>query len=394
MATINIGSVSSLNRISNVGKTLGGGLTSLGSVKYMGKISTSGKELFASPHLTWPEVQRDYVEDGELPNLNNKLQVTDDMIQSLDTYAVLRNLTAGVTKGYTIIGIGVVVGFWLMRNISMWFGLIGLGVVLFALFAIVMPGKKKIKEHREQNENGKSIEEVFIDNCLTKIIRNYDPYATVVTEQDIFPGYGQVDKNLPGFLYSNNLIPYGNDGLKMNIAFDSLFDNKDGFYLTEAIVTNTTEDKDGHKHTETRFEGQIIAFRIAHKLKAPVKICYSGKGFLKKESLGSYRKIKETIDIENEEFNSIYEVGAEDMSQAFVLLTPAVAESLVKMRSYGNKVCIYAMDDFIIMSLNSDKQVMKIGAFDTVEEQDEHIRKILQMVYKVKATIDKSMGDL
>ena len=128
----------------------------------------------------------------------------------------------------------------------------------------------------------------------------------------------------------------------------------------------------------TVFRGQFLSCRLKKNLGGYVEIQKRtmGKagGFLKRlRNLGtsvSHGRHFESVETENEEFNRVFDIRAEDPMTAFLVLTPQFMEKLLFVnRQYSTNFC-FAGDTLYMAVRSSEDRFEPKGSFRTMDDID------------------------
>ncbi|MBQ8234244.1 MAG: DUF3137 domain-containing protein, partial [Bacilli bacterium] len=126
------------------------------------------------------------------------------------------------------------------------------------------------------------------------------------------------------------VLPHGNRSKsKNNIVCN-------GFNIEQWVVKNVTRDSDGDTHITTYFEGYIIVRPVNINITRPVRIVTSNKnlGIEIADNFPTRQNTEIKVDLENIQFNNIFEVYAGNEQDAFYVINPYVTEQLLYLRNF------------------------------------------------------------
>lgn len=197
-------------------------------------------------------------------------------------------------------------------------------------------------------------------------------------------------------LRDNYLVKSFNDGFITDGLYENLSCDADGFALMNVKAYDNEEVKTGNTTTTrpvTKFEGPLFAVKINHKFNSPISLYTTGKGLFG-ESTNGYRAVKETIDVENGEFNDNFQVVSKDQTSAFRLLSPLVIENLLKLkRTYGS-FGMMVDGDYLYVAIDSRKWLLAPPASlsqaqnYSLQQAVGEVQNTLKLIYSIKDAID------
>ena len=122
------------------------------------------------------------------------------------------------------------------------------------------------------------------------------------------------------------------------------------FKQSDVCIQNTTEDSDGHSHTETYFRGRWMIFDFNKEFKANVQVVQSGfKHSKRKRFFGKEEEKYKKVELEDVLFNKEFNVFAQNEHDAFYILTPQMME---RIRRVANNIDGYIILCFIDNTLH------------------------------------------
>lgn len=343
--------------------------------------------------------------EGERPKLNSQVQITGEMTEMFE-----KTKTNIVNKRFAgAFGTAAVLVLCLVRFKGVLFMVqLGIAAVLGLISLALYLRYKKISD-------GENTETQYIENCIVPIANQIVPGVTVEQTLHYMPLYGPVEnekfglrkgenvielamvsaraeRNLGNYLVEHCVIPEFKTSFETDFVIDALTNNKEGFFFTNAKATTETQSENSRSiHIE--FEGPIVAMRMKHAVRSGVSMYTSKKGMFGKEGANGYRKVN-TVDTENDEFNSSFEVSAEEESQAFFVLSPLVMENLLKMKEQYGNFGLYIEDDFLIFGFDLRRQPLRMPeSYSAAKKMDinktvDEIVKMLNMIYDFKDAVD------
>lgn len=210
---------------------------------------------------------------------------------------------------------------------------------------------------------------------------NYKNKYVLLKMQEV-PGFSQL-KYSPGKgltfeeTVNRNLLPG---------RTKSLFQSEDyfeGIYDGICFRSSSVETQDSSRSSVSLFSGQVIIFSMFHEFKisaAPLQI------FSKKE----YTKMKDftlpiRIETENEVFNNLFSVFAEDEHNAFYILTPQVMEDMMEFAQIvKNDIYFIFADQYMYVGCEQMRNPFNAIVDMPIEEQSQNIVKAIDVIQKAK----------
>ena len=111
---------------------------------------------------------------------------------------------------------------------------------------------------------------------------------------------------------------------------------------SDVHIQDKYTDSDGNTRYTTIFRGQWMIFDFNKKFKANLLVKESGFGGAKlKRGTGKFYR----VDLEDMEFNKIFDVFAQSELEAFYILTPHIMESIKRLEKNSNGKMVMAFDD-------------------------------------------------
>ena len=143
--------------------------------------------------------------------------------------------------------------------------------------------------------------------------------------------------------------------------------------------------------TTTLFKGQYRIFEFKKNFTSYMQIRVK-EGILFKKSKKPYqfftlREKTKRLELENKEFNEIFDVYASDAHEAFYILTPNFMEKMMKLNEhlYGS-IVVGFMDNVMHIATNTEFDLFEISAWKPINE--EYIEKAEKEVGVIKQIID------
>lgn len=370
-------------------------------------------------------VNKGYVNTGERYDLNKQILLTDEVRAAYESTRQEVVANSKVTAfscvmifiAFNILGIQI-------KPITIWVILFKVIAIACCIIPVIIKNAKYRKEHTIIND--RDIRQMYNEDCVAPLLQQIEPDVIVTSVIKSFPVHGELgaarneiivgnpddikstkiksylnsvgrltsNRNLGDWLMDRKVIPTFNKAFEIDLYIDTLHTNKEGFVFANAKATSESEDSDGHSHTVTRFKGPIIVVRMKHTARSDVSLFTSIKGAFGRESSGDYKRIKNTIDTENDEFNKEFEVEAFEDSQAFFVLSPLVMEKLIDMKRYYGKFGLFVHEDYLIFGFNNNKHLLskpsskKEAEAMSLNSSITQVMEMLRTVYAFKDAVD------
>lgn len=276
---------------------------------------------------------------------------------------------------------------------------IGFGVVVYGISFIICMAKMKKPEGVDFTD----LEEKFADMCVEPIISQIEPGVDVSHKLVYYPMYGFIQKDgysyeaglkqLGKWLYDAGIMKSFNDKFKVSISINTLNANREGFFLTNAEAWSESTDSDGHTTHTKEFKGPVITVRMKHNLNGWVT-CHTTSTVFGKESDMGFKKIRYPIDVENEQFNRVFNVDASSQQNAFYILSPLVIERLMELRRICKVFGFHVIGEFCVFCLNNNREYFTMpsgvkGAESiTIEKYWQDLVQLVRIIYAFKDAVD------
>ena len=311
-------------------------------------------------------------------------EMRDHMKKHQDALKVvsMKAFVIAVTVGYIWFILTSLIG---MGNLSLL-----LGVIVYA--AAVKKMKKPVGFDTDK------VEEKFADSCIEPIIAQIEPGVDASYKLIYYPIYGYVDsyKNFGRWLYDIGIIPHFNDRVEVLMSINTLNANREGFFLSNVEVWSEYHSKNHTSHV-LKFKGPILTVRIKHGIDGSFACHTTGQGLFGKETDGSYKTMRNIIDVENQQFNELFNVEAESQKDAFYILSPVVIERMLYLRSILKSFGVYIKGDFCIFALFDNREYFTIPKKVeniSIEQYCNDLGSLINLVYTFKDAIDISYENM
>ena len=243
------------------------------------------------------------------------------------------------------------------------FGSVGIGFLMFALGIVLLilsnGAKKKLKTYVGEKITASVLSE-FMD------LWSFEPNAytdkEVLTDLSILPSHNQRS--------GSDLIRGRYQGHELELC-DLLLQQVTSTGKTTTVITV--------------FKGQLLSYSLGKLLNGYVEVTKrtAGKtgGFLKRvknwgTSMSKGRDF-ESVEMENDEFNSRFDVRAEDPHTAFLVLTPQFMEKLMEVSDRVSTNFCFTQDK-VWMAIRSDKDYFEVKGDFTDEADIERFRESIR----------------
>lgn len=166
----------------------------------------------------------------------------------------------------------------------------------------------------------------------------------------------------------------------------SFFVSKDyfeGTYDTIHFYASNVETYEPDNSALAVFNGQVIVFHSFHDFKISESAIQI---FTKKQSSKmKYMTFSEKVETENEAFNNIFSVYAQDSHNAFYILTPKVIEDIMEFyKMINNNIYIVFYDKYMYIGCEQMRNPFDAVVDIPVEEQSKNIYKATDIIKKAR----------
>ncbi|MCM1440432.1 MAG: DUF3137 domain-containing protein [Roseburia sp.] len=246
-------------------------------------------------------------------------------------------------------------------------------------------------------------EEKFADMCIEPLIAQIESGVDVSYRLIFYPVYGYIEKRNKQYsmgctefglwMYNVGILPSFNDRFKVGISINTLNANREGFFLTNGEAWSEYRS---NKHTRRvrRFKGPILTVRLKHEIQGWFVCHTTERGILGGASAGMYRKIKNPIDVESQQFNDNFNVTASSQMNAFYVLSPLVIEKLFELKNRCKKFGIYITGELCIFAINNERSYFDVpNSLEDAQKMDvdtywRDLVGLVNFVYLFKDAID------
>lgn len=157
----------------------------------------------------------------------------------------------------------------------------------------------------------------------------------------------------------------------------------EGIYYTVRFRSSSVETYETNNSSLAVFEGQVIVFSSFHEFKISETAIQI---FPKKQ----YSKMKgmtfnEKVETENETFNNMFSVFAQDGHNAFYILTPKVLEDIIEFaKILNNNIYIVFIDKYMYIGCEQMRNPFNAVVDIPVEEQSKNIVMATDIIQKAR----------
>lgn len=320
-------------------------------------------------------------------DLTKEIKITPEMEKQYDKAKKLVIATNRLHAFLTVATIFTFIGFGNLNSLG--FALTSIGIALL----IAIPSIIKYFKVKDALGITDDAEEEYLNSCVLPIVEQIDSNVKVSKDIKSYPDYKYKNaKDLGKWFETNYIMPSFNSTFEIDTVINTLSTNDDGFIFFNAEATSISNGSDGHTTTITDFKGTIITLKTKLNTTSNVSLYTSGKIF-GKETCNGYRKIKDTIDTENEEFNKSFQVTSEEQSQGFYVLSPLVMENLLKLKELYGSYGLFVHNGYLTFAFKNGKKLdmpdkTKKAKKMSLEQSVKDMMDMLNMVYKCKDAID------
>ncbi|HIT87449.1 MAG TPA: DUF3137 domain-containing protein [Candidatus Coprocola pullicola] len=199
-------------------------------------------------------------------------------------------------------------------------------------------------------------------------------------------------KEVPGFSnlkYSSNQGITFDQLLKANLLpgrAKSFFKSKDyfeGIYDKIRFCASSVETYETNNSAAALFRGQVIVFSMFHEF----KISQTAIQIFPKKQNSKMKGLtfSQKVETENEVFNNMFSVFAEDGHNAFYILTPRVMEDIMKFAQIiNNNIYIVFADKYMYVGCEHMQNPFDAVVDLPIEEQSKNIAKATDMIQKAR----------
>ena len=145
-----------------------------------------------------------------------------------------------------------------------------------------------------------------------------------------------------------------------------------------------TTDSNGHTTTTyvTIFKGRWMIFDFNKFFKANLQLCQKGFSNSKLNNWGNKEKFKKVM-MEDEAFNKMFRIYAQNEHEAFYILTPSLMEKIKTLTTNINgKVLFCFIDNKLHVGLQNNKDSFEHSVFKKIDEKQiiENISKDIKLI--------------
>ncbi|MCB7108818.1 DUF3137 domain-containing protein [Agathobacter rectalis] len=320
-------------------------------------------------------------------DLTKEIKITPEMEEQYDKG---KKLVIATSRLYGFLAVAAFLAITGLNNLnSLCFALTFIGIALL----IAIPSIIKYFKVKDALGITDDVEEEYLNSCVLPIVEQIDSNVKVSKDIKSYPDYKYKNaQDLGNWFVTNYIMPSFNSTFEIDTVINTLSTNDDGFIFFNAEATSRHSDSDGHTTTTTDFKGTIITLKTKLNTTSNVSLYTSGKIF-GKETCNGYRKIKDTIDTENEEFNKSFQVTSEEQSQGFYVLSPLVMENLLKIKELYGSYGLFVHNGYLTFAFKNGKKLdmpdeTKKAKKMSLEQSVKDMMDMLNMVYKCKDAID------
>lgn len=321
-------------------------------------------------------------------DLTKEINITPEMEEK---YGNAKKLVIANRRFWGSVGIAALFGYNGFNNLT---NSLGFGLALIGIAAvIVIPSFIKYNNLKKSLGTSDDVEEEYLNSCILPIAKQIDENVKVSKELSVYPDFdGKCHRELGKWFEENYIMPSFNTSFEADTVINTLDTNDDGFLFFNAEAESKHRDNDGHTYTTTEFKGTIITLKTKLNTTSNVSLYTSGH-FLGKETSDGYKKIKDTIDTENDEFNKNFQVTSEEQSQGFYVLSPLVMENLLKLKELYGSYGLFVHNGYLTFAFRNGKKLnmpekTKEAKNMSLEKSVKDMIEMLNMAYKCKDAID------
>ena len=239
--------------------------------------------------------------------------------------------------------------------------IIGLFAILMIIYAIFGKGY-----NGKAYENYKKLyKKHIVYNTLEKIFDDVKIYDSGFSEKEI---------------QDSNVVDMGT-GFKSEDKFEGKYKDVP-FAACDVTTWHEEDDDDGGSRTVIDFDGQYYVFEFNKKFKGNV-IVTSNYSVSTKKNL-------ETVEMENNEFNKMFNVYTDDQHLAYYILTPQLMEKIMELSDaafdfscafIGNKIHIACSHNVDLFEFDPYEELNKM-------KENKDIEKEISMVTQIIDSLD------
>ena len=157
----------------------------------------------------------------------------------------------------------------------------------------------------------------------------------------------------------------------------------EGIYYTVRFRSSSVETYETNNSSLAVFEGQVIVFSSFHEFKiseTAIQI-FPKKQYSKMKGMTFHEK----VETENETFNNMFSVFAQDGHNAFYILTPKVLEDIIEFaKILNNNIYIVFIDKFMYIGCEQMRNPFNAVVDIPVEEQSKNIVMATDIIQKAR----------
>ncbi len=215
----------------------------------------------------------------------------------------------------------------------------------------------------------------FVDNYKKIII--LDAFNKKFSDVNYKPNLG-IDSNVIAQTQMMNMgdIYYSNDYINAkykNINFES----------ADVLIQDVYTDSDGDTHYTTLFQGQWFIFDFNKSFKADLQVCE--KNFTNAKRKGLFAKKEEQlhkVELEDIEFNKLFNVYSQVEVEAFYVLTPNVMQHIKELNNkIPGSLLFCFINNKLHVGLYNNKDLFEASIFRKVDAVKDEQRTLQEISY-------------
>ncbi len=256
------------------------------------------------------------------PNKSINIKISDTIFDEIR----LKNLNETRAKN-SILAMVIIIGFILslyLRNLELSILILFLGIPTCVVISSFLTNKK-------------DYEEVFKNNIITSLIKNYDNHLQFNATKNMSKQYYNLAEfEHYDYFYSNDYISGKINGIIP-------------IQLGDVETTHVHTDSDGHSHIDTLFRGLFSIVKLPKSFPSIVTIL---------SDKANVRKIfpdNETLKIDSIEFEKHFNIFTKNKILAMQLLTSDIMDSILDFKTQNNSIFeIVIKDSFAYIRIHCD----------------------------------------
>ena len=225
---------------------------------------------------------------------------------------------------------------YLLEGLSGFVSIFGLAICMAPVFSIFAVIYVLFFVSKKSDFYRKAYKAYFVSDALSKAFGNYQFDSKKGLDQFELEKIGMV--NMGNSFSSNDLVIGSYKGVD--------------FRQSDVYIASVSSDSDGHSTTTVLFKGRWIIFDFKKDLEK--KLAVVGRSFIAEsvERDKSYKK----LELESIDFNTHFDVFAQDGFEAYYVLDPAFMERAVHLAGkYKDQVYFAFVDGKVHIAVNDTK---------------------------------------